>query len=101
MNPKWDRHSFAEVLSMPGSHPLRGVGRYSEDEISARSGKPFCFSDKPEPDNVFRCPALDIVARCAAQSKAIMCGIGDILSVCHGALLCYTVRYCSNLWKSF
>ncbi|KAJ7790648.1 hypothetical protein B0H14DRAFT_2625822 [Mycena olivaceomarginata] len=40
MNPKWDRHSFAEVLSMPGSHPLRGVGRYSEDEISARSGVP-------------------------------------------------------------
>ncbi|KAJ7814015.1 hypothetical protein B0H14DRAFT_2604459 [Mycena olivaceomarginata] len=40
MNPKWDTHSFAEVLLMPKNHPMRGVGRYSSDEISARSGVP-------------------------------------------------------------
>ncbi|KAF8186518.1 hypothetical protein K438DRAFT_1765291 [Mycena galopus ATCC 62051] len=38
--PHWDMHSFAEVLSMPGNHPMRAVGRYSEDEIAYRSGVP-------------------------------------------------------------
>ncbi|KAJ7858146.1 hypothetical protein B0H14DRAFT_3135585 [Mycena olivaceomarginata] len=41
-NPKktLDRKSFAEVLSMPGHHPMRGVGRYSSDEIAHQSGVP-------------------------------------------------------------
>ncbi|KAJ7792608.1 hypothetical protein B0H14DRAFT_3160080 [Mycena olivaceomarginata] len=38
--PRWDMHSFAEVLSMPGNHPMRGVGKYSLDEIAHRSGIP-------------------------------------------------------------
>ncbi|KAJ7343873.1 hypothetical protein DFH08DRAFT_810412 [Mycena albidolilacea] len=37
--PSLDRHSFAEVLSMPKNHPMRGVGQYSKDEIAWRSGE--------------------------------------------------------------
>ncbi|KAK6992381.1 hypothetical protein R3P38DRAFT_2802847 [Favolaschia claudopus] len=39
-NPRWDSRSFGEVLSMPGHHPTRAVGRYSLDEIAWRTGIP-------------------------------------------------------------
>jgi hypothetical protein len=79
MNPKWDTHSFAKVLSMPKNHPMRGVGRYSSDEISARSGEPFIHVFLMSmPDNVFRSSTLDIVARCPSQSKAVVCGTRDL-----------------------
>ncbi|KAF8125217.1 hypothetical protein K438DRAFT_2002220 [Mycena galopus ATCC 62051] len=45
MDPKWDLKSFAYVLSMPGNHPMRGVGRYSEDEIAWRSERYLILDD--------------------------------------------------------
>ncbi|KAK7015991.1 hypothetical protein R3P38DRAFT_2786386 [Favolaschia claudopus] len=44
--PKWDKHSVAKVLKMPGNHPTRGVGRYTEDTVA---GKPreFHLVDSP------------------------------------------------------
>ncbi|KAK7025711.1 hypothetical protein R3P38DRAFT_3269397 [Favolaschia claudopus] len=39
-NPKWDNHSFAEILIMAGNHPTRAGGRYSLDELAFRAGIP-------------------------------------------------------------
>ncbi|KAJ6487976.1 hypothetical protein C8R45DRAFT_930180 [Mycena sanguinolenta] len=40
IHPKWDKRPLSYVISMPGNHPMRGVGRYSSDEIAWRSGVP-------------------------------------------------------------
>ncbi|KAF8152707.1 hypothetical protein K438DRAFT_1778446 [Mycena galopus ATCC 62051] len=34
IKPRWDKKSFGYVLTMSKNHPMRGVGRYSADEIS-------------------------------------------------------------------
>ncbi|KAJ6471507.1 hypothetical protein C8R45DRAFT_1078301 [Mycena sanguinolenta] len=40
INSKWDKRPLSYVISMPGNHPFRGVGRYSSDEIAWKSGVP-------------------------------------------------------------
>ncbi|KAF8186853.1 hypothetical protein K438DRAFT_1973059 [Mycena galopus ATCC 62051] len=37
--PRWDSHPLSHVLSMPGHHPFRGVGRYTSDELAWTAGK--------------------------------------------------------------
>ncbi|KAF8184077.1 hypothetical protein K438DRAFT_1766523 [Mycena galopus ATCC 62051] len=40
MHPRWDTRPLSYVISMPGQHPMRGVGRYTSDELSWMSGLP-------------------------------------------------------------
>ncbi|KAF8186553.1 hypothetical protein K438DRAFT_2019803 [Mycena galopus ATCC 62051] len=40
LDPRWDRRPVSYVMSMPGQHPMRGVGRYTSDELSRLSGIP-------------------------------------------------------------